>query len=82
MDIKADKKTLQILTQRRKCIEKYRATLEKRKTAKKTKELKISRKTKTPKEPKAQKEPKTPKSQKNNKTITETYKKCTKSNKK
>ena len=52
METKAEKQALRILTQRRKCIEKYRASL-----AKKSKTVKKPRKVKEPKEPKEPKKP-------------------------
>lgn len=61
MEIKAEKQALRILTQRRKCIEKYRAALAKKsKTVKKPRKVKEPKAPKEPKEPKKQKEPKKP----------------------
>jgi len=61
METKAEKQALRILTQRRKCIEKYRASLEKK--SKTVKKVRKAKEPKVPKEPKKQKEDKEPKKQ-------------------
>ena len=59
METKAEKTALRIMTQRRKCIDKYKIMLEKkRKTMKSSKKVKAI---KEPKKVKAIKEPKEPK---------------------
>lgn len=50
---KTEKALLKVLTQRRKCIEKYRTVLEKQRAKRKTQ--KVKKAPKTPKEPKAPK---------------------------
>ena len=64
------KAALKVLTQRRKCIEKYRITLAKKRVLQQKKTVKVRepKAPKAPKEPKAQKAPKEPKARKTPKT--------------